>query len=1678
MIARALLLVLLVAVSGSLSDESIQLSESFGGPHGTEFSDEASVVVGQTIGSITIRAGERVDGISLEVMGPTAVTFNHGGAGGTENTLKLGAGDRITSMEVHWGKKNDRTRIFYLSFGTSAGNSISGGSMTEEKNSVTAPEGHQLGGFFGRGGNEIDSIGAIWARIEAVPAPVATEALPPATAAPTEPPAAVSIAGSATSGVDDPAQGPPEAVSTESSGTGSATSGVDDPAQGPPAAVSTESSATGSAASLEASSSSGSATDDPAPKVEQTEAPVAPTEAPASAISFEDSVQLSESFGGPHGTEFSDEATATSGQKVTSIIIRAGERVDGITLEIAAPTGEAINHGGSGGKENALKLGEGEYITSMEAHWGKKAGRTRIFYLSFGTSAGNTVSGGTQTEDKNTVTAPEGFQLGGFFGRGGDEIDSLGAIWTSVELITAPPAPAPAPAPAGDEPPGTVKPAEGSESGGSTTKRAIILSESLGGPHGDQFSDQPQATSAQTVSSITIRAGKRVDGLTLEISAPTAQTFIHGGKGGTENTLKLGPGEYITSMEAHFGKKTVGVSSRTRIFYLKFDTSAGNTVSAGTPTDEKGTVTAPEGYQLGGFFGRSGDEIDLIGVVWTSIEAVAETASPTSGDEDIQLSAVYGGPHGVAFSDMSELILGQTLSSVTLRGSKRVDAVTLQVATPAELTWGHGGSGGTENTLALAPGEYINSMEIHWGKKSGRTHVAFVNLITSEGNSVAAGTKTEQSATETAPDGFRLGGFYGRAEGEVDQLGAIWTRISAVPALLTDTMGTAWYGNTIRNWVGPTIGNSKDTACYRKTVAFDSKNMCPLGYGKDDDDCITQCPMAYPVECSLECIPQNDDCALNIAQKVVSVVAVAFNAATAGLFGQLKAAYNTFSTMKKMYLCASAVVSIIRSLIFYLRFTQTTAPQGDVEKLLAVAYQTDVIAVDLPVAVYSCLGMKVPPKLQWTGIVMVIVENIVKQAIINGEEIISSADNVIKMLTNTSAIKSPDTSPTELEDFIKANTSCGFELKQLTDRVIFAVSDVRNKTPNAAVDDIRVTISKSPLVLHDIPTVTNNCMKEMLVNKTEDAAFETRDLLRKTVEVIIQQLVDTATTDMGESVKEDEYMLEVTNLGLTVIGGLDPTGVVWMASQFVQPICGPTSFIGEVDDGTLYDALGLSTVDQAFAGSYGWWTKKGDGVVRLIFESTDKEDVTVVVHSGGDDYAEVQVVVLFSSRKINNPLIIYQLETLYEPTMTATKSPLLEWVAAHESSVAVANDLIDPAASVSAYGDDDRSIVAQNAFPSGSHLVTLSSGAFLNGTWWLEHYSGNDKPKLKQQIDTLQLSGTVQTTLALLAELARGEKSDFHGYIQQLPTAISLPFTWDKTLREMLRHTTAFPILDDKLVLSMYTSYAAPLMKEFPAIWPSEVSALEKFQWAYSIVSSRAFTVADVQEPTLLPVIDMANHTAEDPVAHIVETEAGSFQLTALRKAEKGEPVTISYGNLSNAQLLCRYGFVLPTLAPSDSIHITSSELTNAFKACSVNSEDEEVDDDQDEEDDAPQVGKGKSKATANPAKRRKLAHPENDNSLFFLLHGDAEREFGLGDALLSFVMASQLPMEQLYDVLAVLLQEKDKRYSDALSDSEKTTSEVKAIQQLCQHERQVCRRILLGLMSLEEGSDSSDNEE
>ncbi|KAF4321891.1 hypothetical protein G195_004514 [Phytophthora kernoviae 00238/432] len=866
-----------------------------------------------------------------------------------------------------------------------------------------------------------------------------------------------------------------------------------------------------------------------------------------------------------------------------------------------------FTHGGSGGSDQTLALGVGEYITFMEAHWGEKDGHTRIFYLNFVTSAGNKLSGGSTTDSSATATAPAGFQLSGFFGRDGDEIDLLGAIWANIEKADS----------------GTVAPADLSGSGSTS----LNLSEVFGGPHGNEFTDQPSAASGQTVGSITVRAGDRVDGLTLAITAPTAMSFSHGGSGGTDNTLALGEYEYITSMEVHWGQK----DGHTRIFYLNFVTSSGNSISGGTQTDEKGSVTAPDGYQLSGFFGRDGDEIDRLGVVWTSITVVeaAPIEAPEVSDDDIQLSAVFGGPHGSAFSDINSIVFGQTIGGITIRAGERVDAVTLHVTAPTETYYAHGGTGGTDNTLTIGTGEYITSIEAHTGKKNDHTRVFYLNIVTNLGNSISGGTQTDAKGSATAPDGFQLSGLFGRSADEVDEIGAIWTRISARGVLLTDDMSKGLisnsnfttFGTTIRNWVGQTISEASDSACYRKTKPFNSNNICPLGYGKDDDDCITQCPMAYPVSCGDECLHQNGDCALDKLKKIFSVIAVALNVATDGVFGEI---LTTFKEVALLVNCATNMIKVIKGLLKYLTLIHDTAPDTD-QALLDAAYQSDVVLVDLPVAVCTCLGIQVPEGAKYADNVIIVVENIVKEVITNGDEITSDKQTFMNFLTNNVTAVAAESDVSNLQDLMDSNSTCGWELKRLTDRVISAVSDIHNSTPNAAVDDIRVTVSTSSTVLNDIPMVTNNCMGELLDTKTTEAAFETRDLIRKTFGVIVDQLVDTGKTDMGKSVSSNDYMLSIANMGLSVLSTFDPTGISYMASQFIQPTCGPTSFIGEIDDGTLYQALGLTTVGQAFLGSYGTWTKAGDQIVNLIFESTDSKDVTVVVHSGGDTYAQVDV---------------------------------------------------------------------------------------------------------------------------------------------------------------------------------------------------------------------------------------------------------------------------------------------------------------------------------------------------------------------------------------------------------------------------------------------------------------------
>ncbi|EGZ09150.1 hypothetical protein PHYSODRAFT_318848 [Phytophthora sojae] len=156
-----------------------------------------------------------------------------------------------------------------------------------------------------------------------------------------------------------------------------------------------------------------------------------------SAAALKDGVRLSETFGGPHGNKYTDMDLVAPGQAVKSITIRTGERVNGVGIHFIDLTGkdQYLYHGGGGGDNNTLTLGQNEYVTGIEAHWGEYHSHTRVRFIQFTTSANNTISGGTRATKIGTDTAPEGYQLGGFLGTSGVELDSVAAIWTSINKL-------------------------------------------------------------------------------------------------------------------------------------------------------------------------------------------------------------------------------------------------------------------------------------------------------------------------------------------------------------------------------------------------------------------------------------------------------------------------------------------------------------------------------------------------------------------------------------------------------------------------------------------------------------------------------------------------------------------------------------------------------------------------------------------------------------------------------------------------------------------------------------------------------------------------------------------------------------------------------------------------------------------------------------------------------------------------------------------------------------------------------------------------------------------------------------------------------------------------------------------------------------------------------------------
>ncbi|RYO88815.1 hypothetical protein DL766_010246 [Monosporascus sp. MC13-8B] len=142
------------------------------------------------------------------------------------------------------------------------------------------------------------------------------------------------------------------------------------------------------------------------------------------------SLMASDFFGGPHGTAFNDADDLPNTVSPRTLTLRGSSRLDAVSL--THDGGAALSHGGTGGTAASLTLASGEHLTAVQLTKGQKNGRTRICSAVFTTDKGRTLSAGTVTSDSKTFTAPSGWQIVGFTGRSGDEVDKLGVLYAPI----------------------------------------------------------------------------------------------------------------------------------------------------------------------------------------------------------------------------------------------------------------------------------------------------------------------------------------------------------------------------------------------------------------------------------------------------------------------------------------------------------------------------------------------------------------------------------------------------------------------------------------------------------------------------------------------------------------------------------------------------------------------------------------------------------------------------------------------------------------------------------------------------------------------------------------------------------------------------------------------------------------------------------------------------------------------------------------------------------------------------------------------------------------------------------------------------------------------------------------------------------------------------------------------
>ncbi|KAG0358129.1 hypothetical protein BG005_002723 [Podila minutissima] len=230
---------------------------------------------------------------------------------------------------------------------------------------------------------------------------------------------------------------------------------------------------------------------------------------------------------------------------------------------------------------------------------------------------------------------------------------------------------------------------------------------------------------------------------------------------------------------------------------------------------------------------------------------------------------------------------------------------------------------------------------------------------------------------------------------------------------------------------------------------------------------------------------------------------------------------------------------------------------------------------------------------------------------------------------------------------------------------------------------------------------------------------------------------------------------------------------------------------------------------------------------------------------------------------------------------------------------------------------------------------------------------------LSQKMDLSSLQGWNPLMMCLIYEYGKGTESKWRPYFDILPEEFSTPMFWsEKDLME-LTGTGVIDKIGKNEAESIFKDNLWPLIQAHPDLFPGQDEAyfLRIFHRMGSLIMAYAFHAEDEAddededdedeeaEPkvsvSMVPMADMLNHKTGHNNARLFH-EKECLRMVSIKPIKSGQQIYNTYGDLCNADLLRKYGFVdMPN--PFNIAEISGESLVEKCTAQEPNGKDEKV---------------------------------------------------------------------------------------------------------------------------------------